>query len=94
MWRNYDVDLLFRLVAQDFRTQENGRELIYHNRSRAGSNYEMFRRVVTHLLSIQDHNHLHAEPLIFQRHWTIPVAEFTAEGFQALEKEYSIPLIQ
>jgi hypothetical protein len=90
--QNIDVDLLLRLVSQDFRTQENGREVIYYNRPRGGSHYESFRRVALHLSSIQDRNHLHAEPLIFERHWTVPVNEFTAEGFQALEKEYSISL--
>jgi len=90
--QNIDVDLLFRLVAQDFRTQENGREVIYHNSPRAGSNYDQFRRVVTHLSSIQDRNQMHAEPLIFEHHWTVPVTEYTAEGFQALEKEYTITL--
>ncbi len=90
--QNIDVDLLLRLVAQDFRTQENGQEAVYQNRPSAGESYAKFRRVALHLSSIQDRNQLHAEPLIFKRSWTMPVSEFTAEGFQALEKEYSITL--
>ncbi|MFZ4699624.1 MAG: hypothetical protein ACOYMG_06200, partial [Candidatus Methylumidiphilus sp.] len=87
--QNIDVDLLLRLVAQEFRLYENGHEVVYHNHSGDGAGYEMFRRVALHLSSIQDRNHLHAEPLIFKRSWIMPVSEFTAEGFQALEKEYS-----
>ncbi|MEI7868297.1 MAG: hypothetical protein WCI11_10425 [Candidatus Methylumidiphilus sp.] len=90
--QNIDVDLLLRLVAQDFRTQENGQEAVYQNRPSAGESYAKFRRVALHLSSIQDRNHLHAEPLIFKRSWTMPVSEFTAEGFHTLEKEYSISL--
>ena len=90
--QNIDVDLLLRLVAQEFRTRENGREAVYQNRPSAGESYEKFRRVVLHLSSVQDHNHLHAEPLTFKRSWIMPVSEFTAEGFHTLEKEYSISL--
>ena len=90
--QNINVNLLFRLVAQDFRKRENGQEVVYYNRPSAGANYRMFRRVVMHLSSIQDSNYLHAEPLIFERHWTVPVGEFTAEGFQTLEKEYTVTL--
>ena len=52
--------------------------------------YEMFRRVVTHLSAIQDQNQLHAEPLVYNRTWTIPANSVTAEGFQALQKEYLV----
>jgi hypothetical protein len=50
----------------------------------------MFRRVVTHLSAIQDQNQLHAEPLVYNRTWTIPADSVTAEGFQALQKEYLV----
>ena len=50
----------------------------------------MFRRVVLHLSAIQDQNQLHAEPLTLERTWTIPAGSVTAEGFQALEKEFSV----
>ncbi|MCX7110842.1 MAG: hypothetical protein NTX45_12080 [Proteobacteria bacterium] len=90
--QNIDVDLLLRLVAQEFRTRENGQEVVYQNRPSAGESYEMFRRVALHLSSIQDRNQLHAEPLIFKRSWIMPVSEFTAEGFNTLEQAYSITL--
>jgi hypothetical protein len=50
----------------------------------------MFRRVVLHLSAIQDQNQLYAEPLMFTRTWTIPANFVTAEGFQALEREYLV----
>ncbi len=90
--QNIDVDLLLRLVAQEFRSYENGREVVYQNHP-ADPSYDKFRRVALHLSSIQDRHHLHAEPLFFKRSWTVPVSEFTAEGFQALKAaEYSVVL--
>src|SRR6185295_4497997 len=72
------------------RITENGQEVAYRNSPAERSEYEMFRRVVTHLSAIQDQNQLHAEPLVYNRTWTIPAASVTAEGFQALQKEYLV----
>ena len=54
----------------------------------------MFRRVVTHLSTIQDQNQLYAEPLVYHRTWTIPADSVTAEGFQSLQKEYLVTYSQ
>ena len=88
--QRYDIDLLLRLMAQEMRITENGQEVAYRNTPADRTGYEMFRRVVTHLSAIQDQNHLHAEPLIYHRTWTIPANSVTAEGFQALQKEYLV----
>ena len=88
--QRYDIDLLLRLMAQELRVTENGQEVAYRNTPADRTGYEMFRRVVTHLSSIQDQNHLHAEPLVYNRIWTIPANSVTAEGFQALQKEYHV----
>jgi hypothetical protein len=88
--QNVDVDMLLRLVTLEFRTRNNGREEVYHNRPRDRDDYALFRRVVLHLSSIQDRDELYIEPLDFQRHWTLPADKMTAEGFQVLEKGYSI----
>lgn len=88
--QRYDIDLLLRLMAQELRITENGQEVAYRNTPSDRTGYEMFRRVVTHLSAIQDQNHLHAEPLIYHRTWTIPANSVTAEGFQALQKEYLV----
>jgi hypothetical protein len=88
--QRYDIDLLLQLMAQELRIMENGQEIAYRNTPADRTGYEMFRRVVTHLSSIQDQNHLHAEPLVYNRIWTIPANSVTAEGFQALQKEYHV----
>ena len=92
--QRYDIDLLLRLMAQELRVTENGQEVAYRNTPADRTGYEMFRRVVTHLSSIQDQNHLYAEPLVYNRTWTIPANSITAEGFQALEKEYLVTYSQ
>ena len=88
--QRYDIDLLLRLMAQELRITENGQEIAYRNKPADRMGYETFRRVVTHLSAIQDRNQLYAEPLVFNRTWTIPAISVTAEGFQALEKEYLV----
>jgi hypothetical protein len=92
--QHYDIDLLLRLMAQELRITENGQEVAYRNAPEDRTGYEMFRRVVTHLSAIQDQNQLHAEPLVYNRTWTIPADSVTAEGFQALQKEYLVTYSQ
>ncbi len=74
-----------RLRSQRHRTQ-----VIYHNSPSDQAGYEMFRRVVLHLSAIQDQRQLYAEPLTFERSWTIPADSVSSEGFQALEKEFTV----
>lgn len=92
--QRYDIDLLLRLMAQELRVTELGQEVAYSNTPADRSGYEMFRRVVTHLSAIQDQNQLYAEPIIYNRTWTIPANTVTAEGFQALVKEYLVTYSQ
>ena len=88
--QRYDIDLLLRLMAQELRVVEHGQEIAYRNTPADRTGYEMFRRVVPHLSAIQDQNQLHAEPLVYNRTWTIPDDSVTAEGFLALQKEYLV----
>ncbi|MEK6640905.1 MAG: hypothetical protein AABZ17_09575 [Nitrospirota bacterium] len=88
--QRYDIDLLLRLMAQELRIKEHGQEVAYRNTPGDRTGYEKFRRVVTHLSAIQDENQLYAEPLAYDRTWTIPANSVTAEGFQALQKEYLV----
>jgi len=92
--QRYDIDLLLRLMAQELRVRENGQEVSYRNTPADRTGYEIFRRVVTHLSAIQDQNQLYAEPLVYNRTWTIPANSVTAEGFQALQKEYLVTYSQ
>ena len=92
--QRYDIDLLLRLMTQELRMKQNGQAVAYRNTPADQTGYEMFRRVVTHLSAIQDENQLHAEPLVYNRTWTIPANSVTAEGFQALQKEYLVTYSQ
>jgi len=85
-----DIDLALRLMAGEVRIEEQGQERSYRNRPSHAAGYPLFRRIVLHLSSIQDRNHLYVEPLTFVREWTLPVESVTAEGFQALEHEYEV----
>lgn len=85
-----DIDLLLRLMAKELRLKGTEGAVAYRNNPSDQVGYEMFRRVVLHLSTIQDHNSLHVEPLIIERSWTIPADSVTAEGFKALEQEYQV----
>jgi hypothetical protein len=85
-----DIDLLLRLMAQELRIKGNGQAIAYSNSPADPAGYEMFRRVALHLSAIQDQNGLYAEPLVASRTWIIPANSVSAEGFQALEKEYLV----
>ncbi|MBA2659772.1 MAG: hypothetical protein H0U72_09595 [Nitrosospira sp.] len=88
--QRFDVDHLIRLMAQEVRLNHSDQKITYRNTPADRSGYEMFRRVALHLSAIQDMNHLYAEPLNFERTWTIPAGSVSAEGFQALEKEFFV----
>ncbi len=86
--QNIDVDLLLRLVTLEFRTQSEGG--VYHNRPRNEQDYATFRRIVLPLSSIQDQDQLYAEPLIFERRWSLPSKSIDGKAFDTLESKYSI----
>ena len=88
--QRFDIDLLLRLMAQEVRIQHPNGQVAYRNSPEDSVGYEMFRRAVLHLSAIQDHNQLYAEPMILERTWTVPAESVTAEGFQALEKEFRV----
>ncbi len=88
--QRYDVDLLLRMMAQEVRILQPSQYAIYRNSPMNKAEYEMFRRVVLHLSAIQDDNKLYAEPLPLIHTWTIPVDAIGSEGFQALQKEFTV----
>lgn len=88
--QRYDIDLLLRLMAQEVRIQDQEQQIGYRNRPSDPKGYEMFRRIVLHLSAIQDQNKLYAEPLTLDQTWTIPGGSVSAEGFQALQKEFAV----
>lgn len=88
--QRYDIDLLLRMMAQEVRLQKSSQWVTYRNSPPDRPGYEMYRRVVLHLSSIQDKSQLYAEPLPLARTWTIPASSVAAEGFQALQKEFDV----
>ena len=75
------------------RQKRHFHQVIYHNNPADRVGYEMFRRVVLHLLAIQKMKHLYAEPLTFERSWAVPINLISIEGiFQAIENEFAISL--
>jgi len=72
------------------RSERHRKQIAYRNNPSDRAEYEMFRRVVLHLSAIQDQRKLYAEPLTFERSWRIPAGSISAEGFQALEKEFTV----
>jgi hypothetical protein len=85
-----DIDLLLRLMGKELRMHHSDGAIAYRNNPADTVGYEMFRRVVLHLSTIQDHNSLYVEPLSIERSWTIPADSVMAEGFKALEQEYQV----
>lgn len=64
---------------------------VYDNNPADKLGYEMFRRIVLHLAAIQNQRQLYAEPLTFERNWTIPASAISPEGlFQAIEKGFIV----
>jgi len=92
--QNLDVDLLLRLAGLEFRTIENGHEEVYHNRPRNKEEYAVFRRIVLHLSTIQDRDHLFFEPIILTKSWKLPINQLSSASFSSLEKEFSIDINQ
>ncbi|HEX8874627.1 MAG TPA: hypothetical protein VF780_08355 [Nitrosospira sp.] len=88
--QHFDIDLLLRLMAQEVWIQQAESRVSYRNRPSDAKGYEMFRRIVLHLSAVQDQNQLYAEPLTVEQTWVIPASTVTAEGFQALEKEFLV----
>ncbi|MFA6053196.1 MAG: hypothetical protein WC762_11455 [Methylobacter sp.] len=85
-----DVDLLLRLLAGELRLNGGEQGGIYMNKPSDSDGYPLFRQAVLHLSSIQDRHKLFVEPLMFDRHWTLPAESLTAEQMAALQKDYKI----
>ncbi|TAK64118.1 hypothetical protein [Methylobacter sp.] len=85
-----DVDLILRLLAGELRLNGGEQGGVYLNKPGDAEGYRLFRQAVLHLSSIQDRHKLFVEPLMFDRHWTLPAESLTAEQMAALQKEFKI----
>lgn len=91
--QGYDVDALLRLMANEIRLakEDDPKSLqVHHNRPSDRTGYPVFRKVVSHLSSIQDRHALYAEPLTLTSRWSIAADAFTPQASQALNSEYTI----
>lgn len=88
--QGYDIDALLRLLATEIRlaNDEGLYATVYNNRPSDHDGYTAFRRVVSHLSSIQDRHNLYIEPLLLEYNWTIPASAMTVEGFQSIYKDF------
>jgi len=85
--QNYPVDLLFRLIAEEFRLSAEGPDLICHNKPSEQVGYPSFRRIAMHLSSIQDSSDLHIDAVMLRRSWVLPAETMTLEAMQSLERD-------
>ena len=77
--QGYDVDTLLRLMAAELRVQVDGNQVIHYNRPSDAEGYKTFRRVMSHLSSIQDRHALHVEPVQFKLKRTVAAASLSPE---------------
>lgn len=85
-----DVDLILRLLAGELRIHDGRQGGVYLNKPGDAEGYRMFRQAVLHLSSIQDRHKLFVEPLMFDRHWTLPAESLTAEQLAVLQKDFKV----
>jgi hypothetical protein len=90
--QNVDVDLLLRLIAGEFRATTDGRETAYYNKPSDIKGYPPVPEGGTALVLDSGSKCAVCGALIFERNWILPAGTFTPEGFQALEKEFSVTL--
>lgn len=85
-----DVDLILRLLAGELRVNGGKQGGVYLNKPGDAEGYRLFRQAVLHLSTIQDRHKLFVEPLMFDRHWTLPAESLMAEQMAALQKEFKV----
>ena len=87
--QGYDVDSLLRLLGAEVRL-EGPDHLVHHNRPADHDGYIVYRRVMSHLSTIQDRHALYVDPLHFDHIWKMPASSVTPESFAATYKDFSV----
>ena len=87
--QGYDVDSLLRLLGSEVRLG-GAEHVVYHNRPSDHDGYIVYRRVMSHLSTIQDHHALYVDPLHFDHIWVVPAASVTPESFASTDKEFVV----
>lgn len=67
-------------MAGEYRTEADSQKVSYYNKPSDQTGYRNFRRIVLHLSTVQDGNALCAEPLVFEKSWTVPATAITPEA--------------
>ena len=89
--QGYDVDSLLRLLGAEVHLDhDGGGDTIHSNRPSDREGYQLYRRIVAHLSSIQDRHSLYVEPLHFTLEWTVPEATVTPESYATTYKDFTI----
>jgi hypothetical protein len=89
--QGYDVDSLLRLLGAEIHfSQADGRSRPWRNRPSDREGYEIYRRVMAHLSSIQDRHSLYVEPLHFQLVWTVPSSDVTPETLESTYRGFTL----
>lgn len=89
--QGYDVDSLLRLIGAEIHfSQVDGHPRPWTNRPSDREGYEVYRRVMAHLSSIQDRHSLYAEPLHFQLVWTVPSSQVTPETLDSTFRGFTL----
>ena len=90
--QGYDVDSLLRLMGAELRLRDEatGATTVHLNRPDDRQGYQDYRRVMSHLSTIQDRHALQVEPLHFQHTWSVPFDAVTPETFAATYKDYAL----
>jgi hypothetical protein len=86
--QGYDVDSLLRLLGAEVRL--DGDSLVHHNRPSDHDGYIIYRKVMSHLSTIQDRHALYVDPLHFDHNWTVPAASVTPETFASTYKDFAV----
>lgn len=87
--QGYDVDSLLRLLGAEVRL-DDGTHVVHHNRPADHDGYIVYRRVMSHLSTIQDRHALYVDPLHFDHIWTVPAASVTPESFASTYKDFVV----
>lgn len=89
--QGYDIDSLLRIIGAELHmVDEHGADIRYRNTPKDKEGYTFFRRVMTHLSSIQDLGGLHVEPLHFLLQRTVPASAVGSDEMKALYEEPSL----
>ena len=87
--QGYDVDSLLRLLGAEVRL-DGPEHIVHHNRPSDHDGYIVYRRVMSHLSTVQDRHALYVDPLHFDHIWTVPASSVTPESFASTYKDFVV----